>query len=142
MGAVWEHVELIDEITAALPEAVQRMGRCRRPLYSAAATSPGNFELWRTMCIWRAELNNWELIPRRKPPSVFEGRLRPHWKVAARNIDGARCFLLRSELAKSDEDRGAITLDSGAILQVPPSSDDVPELPSGASALRPPPGYF
>ena len=71
----WEHAALLDKISAAPPKTLLLMNRCRYPQHFASTTSAEIFEKRRIICLRRMELNNWELIPSRKPPFALHGRL-------------------------------------------------------------------
>ena len=138
----WRFAEPTDEISAAPSDIPQRMGRCRYPLYFTPAMSAETFEMRRIIRNRRIKLNNWDLIFRRKPPLVQDGRTHLYWEVAPRRIDWARRRTPRAELVKDGTDIGPITMDDGAAVRASPDDGDTPVLPTGAPALRPPVGCF
>ena len=62
---------LIDEISAAFPITLQRMGRCGFPKWLASVVAAEGFKTRRIICSRRVELSNRELIPSHEPPRFF-----------------------------------------------------------------------
>ena len=72
----WKHAELIDKVSVAFAEAINRVSCRPYPLYLPRSLSGDPFELWSITCSRRVAWDTWEWVPPRDSPVTLEGGLR------------------------------------------------------------------